>query len=167
MKNRKGFTLIELLVVVLIIGILAAIALPMYTKTVEKARAVNAIVWVRTASDSVQRYVMENGGFEDVSLDSLDIEPASEIKGYTCGMSEGNFLYLWCYKEFEGKEVFLGAVVSEDAARGQVYCSASPYSDEAKKYCALNGFTKEVEMVTGEEGCGSGNWAENICWFKP
>ena len=38
MRNKKGFTLLELLVVVLIIGILASIALPQYTKAVEKAK---------------------------------------------------------------------------------------------------------------------------------
>ncbi|ACC98335.1 PilE-like protein [Elusimicrobium minutum Pei191] len=58
---KKGFTLIELLVVVLIIGILAAIALPQYTKTVEKARAAEVLASIRTLKDALEIYYMETG----------------------------------------------------------------------------------------------------------
>ncbi len=91
---KKGFTLIELLVVVLIIGILAAIALPQYEKTVEKSRAAELAILLKNWTDAAQVYWMEQGAAV-VSVDDLSIQfPHS----YSNMFWSDNFV---CYIEFQ------------------------------------------------------------------
>lgn len=59
--RKQGFTLVELLVVVLIIGILSAVALPQYTKTVEKARASEAVSTIYALEKAIDLWVLANG----------------------------------------------------------------------------------------------------------
>lgn len=72
-SNKTGFTLIELLVVVLIIGILAAVALPQYQVAVEKSRYIQLISSVEAMAKAQELYFLANGSYS-FFFNELDFE---------------------------------------------------------------------------------------------
>ena len=76
-QDEKGFTLIELLVVILIIGILAAIALPAFLNQREKAQDSEAKSASRTAQTALETYYTDNQTYVGADASALqNIEPA-------------------------------------------------------------------------------------------
>ena len=75
-----GFTLIELLVVVLIIGILTAVALPQYNKSVKKAQATEALTAIDTMDKALSSFYLTHGSYNprnsyiSVTSNELDIQ---------------------------------------------------------------------------------------------
>ncbi|MDD4169476.1 MAG: prepilin-type N-terminal cleavage/methylation domain-containing protein [Desulfotomaculaceae bacterium] len=71
LRNRKGFTLVELMVVVVIIAVLTAIAVPVYTSSTKKAERSAVEANLRTIDGAISQYQAVNNGADPDNLGAL------------------------------------------------------------------------------------------------
>lgn len=83
-NGNKGFTLIELLVVIIIVGVLAAIALPSFLNQIGKARGSEAKSNIGTINRALQSYRLENSTMTG-NITNLDAKVAGSF--YTYGLA--------------------------------------------------------------------------------
>ena len=125
--TTQAFTLIELLVVVLIIGILAAVAVPQYQKAVFKARLAQVDVGFNAWMKGVDLWLLENGWpDEDTPLpDKLNVEmPCERIEDEYCYTNNGYYSVL-C-EDDSCTIYFDSSTSSTDWAGGEIDIYKSP-----------------------------------------
>ena len=91
--NKKGFTLIEVLTTVLIIGVLASIALPMYMRSVERARATEAMSAIKAINDSIYAYFSDKEECPARFSQLVVTLPSDTTTGNTTTVSTKNFQF--------------------------------------------------------------------------
>ena len=79
-KYYNGFTLVEILIVVVIVGILAAIAIPTYNNYVKKGYATEAKTQIKNIIQAAELYATENGDFPPDCWETMKDEGFLEIK---------------------------------------------------------------------------------------
>ena len=93
MKNRKGFTLIELMVVILIVGILAAVAIPLMRGRIDSAKWSEGKAVAGTIATAIRAYAAEKGG------QGTWANPTLANLGFTTGDLQGTYFtsasYSW------------------------------------------------------------------------
>ena len=71
LRNQRGFTLVELMIVIVIIGVLAAIAVPAYSSYVSRAQERTCEANRRTISTAAGMYYIENGNKYATGINDL------------------------------------------------------------------------------------------------
>lgn len=150
LKNNRGFTLIELLVVVLIIGILAGVALPQYTRAVEKSRATEAWATIKSINDALSVRNMEMGTFEQrYPFDELSVSFTDKNGNAATGYSFQKEHYSYTIENTESGKRNSGSF----AVNNRLGFVLSMLDE--KRYCYGEN-CKDLGFSTAGSGCTSG-----------
>ena len=148
LNSGKGFILIELLVVVLIIGILAAIALPQYKKAVLKSKFAAIKDKAHAIYDAEQRYYLVHNQYT-TNWNNLDID----VPSADCDINVTS--YIVCNLRNNSNKILMQYVITW---LGKRRCDAVP-NDE-------NSLTNQIcQIDTGKKEADSCSQGSNYCAY--
>jgi len=151
-EARHGFTLVELLVVVLIIGILAAVALPQYQKAVDKSRYASMMQAARSIENAQETYFMENGEYA-TEWDQLPVSlpeglptnsegrPVLGVGGFAIGIANTSAIYYIGDDRVAAFTQYHNSNEDNGDYAGKAFCFSykNSYRERAKAICSAFG----------------------------
>ena len=148
MTRCGAFTLIELLVVVLIIGILAAIALPKYERAVMKSRYAGLKPVTRALANAEEAFYMARGTYDDSEdLANLDVQkPSDSNVSYEFSQTAGHDYVRASHNKLNNR--YTQYLKRSKNFGGNIYCEASSSDTKAQQLCVAEGGT-EVGAMNG------------------
>ncbi|MCK4511272.1 prepilin-type N-terminal cleavage/methylation domain-containing protein [bacterium] len=123
-KNQGGFTLVELMIVVIIVGILAAVAIPMYQGATERAKASEAVAALGTIRGALRVYYAEHGTYADAAFADNALVTVNSILDVSVNDLLGRYFSGACYT-FDG-----AAAANAYTIECLGSASAAPYATE-------------------------------------
>ncbi|HUH80961.1 MAG TPA: type II secretion system protein [Solirubrobacteraceae bacterium] len=142
-RGEGGFTLVELLIVILIIGVLAAIAIPSFLDQKGKANDATAKELARAASEAAETYETEHSG----NYTGVTVKGLHELD-HSLQVTEGN------------NNAFLQTAEEYEAGKGYVVTAVAPTSNDAFTITrTANGeFKRTCTGSSSSGGCRTGSW---------
>ena len=123
-KNQGGFTLVELMIVVIIVGILAAVAIPMYQGATERAKASEAVAALGTIRGALRVYYAEHGTYVNANFTDGAVVTNGNVLDVSVNDLLGRYFSSACYS-FDGAAAPAAYSIECDGAN-----SVAPYAGE-------------------------------------
>ena len=151
----KGFTLIELLVVVLIIGILAAVAVPQYQKAVEKSRMTEAIQVLHTLHHACQLHRLAGNDYCGGLLEVADITLPGTPFTENCYDEQCINTKDWQYVDQTGGDYLARRLINGDYENApyMLYIQVDDRNGGGHIWCFNETDSSFCQKICGDETC--------------